>query len=193
MDTSLTHYASPLPDDLISVWRQVFERQRAFAEHAIGQLDLAGFFTVVAPGINSVAIIVNHMSGNMISRWSDFLTTDGEKNWRDRESEFLPPSQSPESRAEIIERWNRGWSALFAALEGLVPDDLSKVVMIRSVPHPVHAAIARQLDHYAFHVGQINVIARMVVGSDRWKWFTVRPGGSDEFNRSIGHSPRSQT
>ncbi len=184
-------YESGLAGDLVSTWRAVFERQRAFAEHAFEQLDDERFFAVVAPGLNSVAVIARHMGGNMLSRWTDFLTTDGEKDTRDRDAELAPfapsmtPEQRREARARVMDVWARGWAALLAALDGLTEADLSRTVTIRGAPHAVHAAIARQLDHYAFHVGQINVIARQLVGTDRWVWFTLPPGGTREFNERM--------
>lgn len=181
-----TQYASPLPDDIISVWRSVFERQKAFGEHAFDQLDDAGFFAVLVPGLNSCAIIANHMAGNMISRFTDFLTTDGEKPGRDRDREFDPPSKhTSDERARIMARWEKGWGVLFATLDGLTIEDAGKTVTIRSVPHPVHAAVTRQLDHYSFHIGQINIIARQLVGTENWEWFTLPPGGTKAFNEKL--------
>ncbi|MCA9283483.1 MAG: DUF1572 family protein, partial [Phycisphaerales bacterium] len=165
-------YESAVAGDMISTWRAVFERQRAFAEHAFGQLDDERFFAVVAPGLNSVAVIARHMGGNMLSRWTDFLTTDGEKESRDRDAELeaFPEEMSAEeratTRAQIMDLWSRGWAALSAALDELTDADLGKQVTIRGVPHAVHAALARQLDDYAFHVGQINIIARQLVGTE---------------------------
>lgn len=181
-----TQYTNPLPSDMVSVWRKVFERQKAFGEHAFNQLDDDQFFAVLAPGLNSCAVIANHLAGNMRSRWADFLTSDGEKPSRDRDQEFDPPSEhSSAERARIMDRWNEGWDLLLTALDGLTPADLSRIVTIRSVPHPVHAAVARQLDHYSFHIGQINIIARQLVGTDAWKWFTLPPGGTKAFNEKL--------
>ena len=181
-----TQYADALPNDLIAVWVSVFERQKAFGEHAFDQLNDDQFFAIVAPGLNSCAIIANHVAGNLISRFTDFLTTDGEKPNRDRDSEFEPPEQqTPEARAQIMERWHQGWGVLFDTLGSLTIEDVNKTVTIRSVPHPVHAAIARQLDHYSFHIGQINIIARQLVGTDNWKWFTLPPGGTKAFNAKL--------
>jgi hypothetical protein len=179
-------YESPLPSDTTAVWKQVFERQRAFALHAFDQLDNAQFFTILAPGLNSCAIIANHMAGNMLSRWTDFLTTDGEKPNRDRDTEFEPPAEhSADERAKIMERFERGWATLFDAIDGLSPEDLSKVVTIRKVEHPVHAAVVRQIDHLGFHIGQINIIARQLVGTDNWEWFTLAPGATKAFNEKL--------
>jgi hypothetical protein len=178
-------YDTVLPSDTVEVWRQVFIRQRSFAEHAFAQLDDDAFFRVLAPGLNSVAVIANHIAGNLRSRFTDFLTTDGEKPDRDRDAEFIPPQPSAAARAEITARWDAGWSTLFATLDALTPADLHRTVLIRAVPHPVHAAVLRQIDHYAFHVGQINILARMIVGTDRWKWFTLPPGGTKAFNQRL--------
>ncbi len=178
-------YESAPPSDSLALWRSIFERQKAFAEHAFGQLDDGGFFRVIAPGLNSVAVIANHMAGNMRSRFTDFLTSDGEKPDRDRDSEFASLDASTATRATVMDRWDAGWATLFGTLEALGPDDLARTVTIRSVPHTVNAAVLRQIDHYSFHVGQINVIARQVVGTDRWSWFTLPPGGTAEFNRRL--------
>lgn len=178
-------YDQPLPTDILPAWYAVFTRQKAFAEHAFRQLDDDGFFRILTPGLNSVAVITNHLAGNLRSRFTDFLTTDGEKPGRDRDSEFIPPEPSPAARADIMARWESGWSTLFATLDALTPADLQRTVLIRAVPHPVHAAILRQIDHASFHVGQINIIARMIVGADRWEWFTIPPGGTKAFNQRL--------
>lgn len=181
-----TQYTTPLPNDLVAVWVSVFERQKAFGEHAFNQLSDEQFFAILAPGLNSCAVIVNHLAGNMISRFTDFLTTDGEKPDRDRDSEFDPPAQhTAEERAGIMQLWEQGWGVLLGTLDTLTIDDIGKTVTIRSVPHPVHAAIARQLDHYSFHIGQINIIARQLVGTERWQWFTLPPGGTKAFNAKL--------
>ena len=178
-------YASGLVGGVVEDCRAVFTRQRAFAEHAFEQLDDEGFFWTPAPGLNAVAVIARHLAGNLKSRWTDFLTADGEKDWRDRDAEFAPPQHTPASRRRIMADWAEGWAVLDAALADLTDADLGRQVTIRGAPHTVHAAIARQLDHYAFHVGQINVIARLRVGTDNWKWFTLPPGGTQAFNESM--------
>ena len=181
-----SQYTSPLPNDLIAVWLGVFERQKAFGEHAFNQLNDEQFFTILAPGLNSCAIIANHIAGNLISRFTDFLTTDGEKPDRDRDSEFnTPQAHTPEARAKIMDRWETGWGVLFNTLGSLTMEDIGKVVTIRSVPHPVHAAMARAMDHYSFHIGQINIIARQLVGTANWQWFTLPPGGTEAFNAKL--------
>ncbi len=179
-------YEKPIPPDAIAVWRQVFERQKAFGEHAFNQLGDEQFFAILSPGLNSCGVIANHLAGNMISRWTDFLITDGEKANRDRDSEFEPPAEhTQQSRGQIMDRWEQGWATLFGTLDSLAVDDLTKIVTIRKVDHPVHAAVLRQIDHYSFHIGQINIIARQLVGTDDWKWFTLAPGATEAFNKKL--------
>jgi len=169
----------------------VFNRQKAFAEHAFAQLDDPAFFATLAPGLNPVAVIARHMAGNLQSRWTDFLTTDGEKQTRDRDAELAPypadmtPPERAAARAQVMTEWDRGWAILFTALDALTEADLARTVTIRTVEHSVALAIMRQLDHYAFHVGQINLIARALVGTDHWKWFTLPPGGTADFNAGL--------
>lgn len=181
-----TQYTSPLPNDTIAVWISVLERQRAFAHHAFDQLNDEQFFAVLAPRLNSCAVIANHLAGNMVSRWTDFLTTDGEKPTRDREHEFeAPVERTAGERAKIMQRFEQGWKTLFESLNQLTQADLSKVVKIRNVDHPVHAAVVRQIDHSSFHIGQINIIARQLVGTEHWQWFTLAPGATKAFNQQL--------
>jgi hypothetical protein len=171
----------------------IFARQRAFAEHAFAQLDDPAFFATLAPGLNPVAVIARHMAGNLLSRWTDFLTTDGEKPSRDRDAELAPfpadlsPPERAAARAAVMADWDRGWSALSSALNTLTEADLARTITIRTVEHSVALAILRQLDHYAFHVGQINLTARALVGTENWKWFTLPPGATAEFNQNPRH------
>lgn len=179
-------YSNPFPSDTITIWHQIFSRQRAFAMHAFDQLDDNQFFTILAPGLNSCAIIANHLTGNMLSRWTDFLTTDGEKPSRDRDHEFdHPPVHTKDERAKIMARFDQGWTVLFSELDSLTSADLSKSITIRSVEHTVNAAVIRQIDHYSFHIGQINIIARQLVGTADWKWFTLAPGATKSFNEKL--------
>ena len=134
------------------------------------------------PETNSIAIIVKHLAGNMLSRFTDFLTSDGEKKWRDRDGEFENEPVAPE---KIHERWNQGWECLFQVLRVLTPNDLMKTVLIRNEEHTVMEAINRQLTHYAGHVGQIIFICKMIADS-HWKSLTIPKKGSVEFNRKMG-------
>jgi hypothetical protein len=157
----------------------VFAKQKALGERAIAQLDDRQIFATLDADANSVATIVKHLSGNMRSRWSDFLTTDGEKPNRNRDSEF---EIAPEERKRdvVLDWWNTGWSYLFNALNALKPDDLHAIVQIRSEKMPAIAAIFRQIDHYGQHVGQIVLLAKHLKGKD-WQTLSIPKGRSAEF------------
>ena len=128
---------------------------------------------------NSISLIVKHLHGNMLSRWTDFLTTDGEKEWRDRDEEFV---ENIRSRSEMMQLWEEGWECVLNALHQLSDDDLSKVVYIRNMGHTVHDAMMRQLAHYAYHVGQIVYLARLA-NDGSWTSLSIPKGGSSAFNR----------
>ena len=184
------HYDSALDLSEKRAALTVFARQRDFAEHCFGQLDDERFFRRPAEGVNSVAIIVRHLAGNMRSRWSDFPAmlagdADGEMASRDRDGEFREPEPTPEGRAALMRAWDEGWSILYRALEPLTTEDLDRTVTIRDVSHSVHLAVARQLDHYAFHVGQIATTARILVPHASWRFYTVPPGGSAAFTARV--------
>ena len=176
----------------VAILAGVFARQKAFAEHAFEQLDDAQFFAVVAPGMNSPAVICRHIAGNLRSRFTDFFESDGEKPWRDRDAELAPYPDSMDDgerareRRERMEHWEQAWRILLELLGKMDDSDLTRTVRIRTVEHSALAALLRQMDHYAFHIGQLNAIARQLVGSDRWRWFTLAPGASREFNRRMG-------
>jgi uncharacterized damage-inducible protein DinB len=157
--------------------------ERAMAQAADEQLTRA-----LDPESNSVALIVKHMAGNMRSRWTDFLTTDGEKPDRDRDSEFESP---PATRAEMMRMWESGWECTFRALDSLTDADLSRVVTIRTAPHTVRQAINRQITHYSYHVGQIVFLSKHFVSAN-WKSLTVPRRGSAEFNRLTAEGKKSQ-
>jgi Protein of unknown function (DUF1572) len=141
---------------------------KAQADKAIAQIDDAQFFELIDPDANSIALIMKHVAGNMLSRWTDFLTTDGEKPNRDRDSEF--EMTSGDTRQAIFARWEDGWSCLLEALTALKPQDLGKTVTIRGEPHTVVQAISRQFSHYAAHVGQIVLLAKHFAGP---QWQTL--------------------
>jgi len=155
-----------------------FRKYYALAGGALGQVEDADFFRTIDPESNSIALIVKHLSGNMRSRWTDFLTTDGEKADRKRDTEFeLEPG---DTRETILARWEDGWNLLFAALTPLTEADLSRNVPIRGEPHTVLQAVHRQLTHYAYHVGQIVFLARHFAGT-RWNSLSIPKGKSKEF------------
>ncbi len=153
----------------------------------MAQVSDDGFFATLDPDANSIAVLVKHIAGNLRSRWTDFLTSDGEKPDRRRDSEFeIEPS---DSRAALLERWEAGWRALFAAIEPLEPDDLLRTVTIRGEPHSVLQAISRQLTHYGEHVGQIVLLAKHEAGKG-WRTLSIERGKSEEFNRRQIARPR---
>ncbi len=158
-----------------------FRGQKRLAERAIVQLTDEQIHTPLDQNTNSVAVIVKHMAGNMASRWKDFLTTDGEKPDRDRDDEFV---NTFHSRAEVIACWEAGWSCLFAALESLSDEDLTRQVTIRGEANTAAWAILRQISHYGYHVGQIVLTARLLA-KDRWQVITILRGGSKQFNERV--------
>src|SRR5882762_5131871 len=166
----------------------VFQYYQRLAERAIAQCPDAGLFTTLDGESNSIAIIVKHMTGNMRSRWTDFLTSDGEKPNRNRDTEFEAP---PTTRAELMEIWERGWKLLLGALEPLSDADLTRTITIRTEPHSVTQAINRQIAHYSYHVGQIVYLVRHFAGN-KWQTLTVPKKKSAEFNRQVAAGEKSQ-
>jgi uncharacterized damage-inducible protein DinB len=149
------------------------------AEQALAQMDDEAFFTPLDSESNSVAVLVKHLAGNMRSRWSDFLDSDGEKPDRNRDLEFeIAPE---DTRGVLRERWEAGWKLLFETLASLDADDLTRTVRVRGEPLPVERALLRQLDHYAYHVGQMVMIAKHARGA-AWRTLTIPRGGSEAFN-----------
>jgi hypothetical protein len=143
---------------------------KAQAEKAVSQIDDAQFFDLIDPEANSIALIMKHVAGNMRSRWTDFLTTDGEKPDRDRDTEF--EIVSGDTRESILARWEDGWSRMLGALTSLRTEDLGKTVTIRGEPHTVVQAINRQFSHYSAHVGQIVLVAKHFAGA-RWQTLSM--------------------
>src|SRR5688572_3339105 len=159
-----------------------FRKTKTLAERAAAQLDDAEFFRTIDEESNSVALIMKHMGGNMRSRWTDFLTTDGEKPDRDRDSEFV--SAEGEDRRAVMERWETGWACVFRAVEALGPEDLLRTVTIRHEPHTVVSAINRQIEHYAHHGGQIVFLAKHLKSRD-WQTLSIPRGGATVFNEEM--------
>lgn len=162
---------------LISVLKQ-FEYYKVLGEKTFEQLTDEELFWQFNAESNSIAITVNHLWGNMKSRWTEFLTTDGEKEWRNRDKEF---ESVIKSKIEIIEKWNDGWNCLFNGLKTLNKQNLSTEIFIRNQSHSIIEAINRQMMHYAYHVGQIVYIGRMLKG-DQWKSLSIPKGKSENFN-----------
>jgi len=160
-----------------------FQELRQLADRAIAQLQPEQIFQTWDQESNSIAITMKHISGNMRSRWRDFLTTDGEKPDRFRDTEF--EIHSTDTIESLNQQWEAGWKYLFDALKSLTPEDIDKTVLIRNEPHYVHQAITRQLLHYGMHVGQIVFMAKHLA-SDHWKSLTIPRGNSQAFNRKLG-------
>ncbi len=162
---------------LTSIIKQ-FQYYKGLADKAMMQVHDEQLQWQPNEASNSIEIIVKHMAGNMLSRWTDFLTADGEKPWRNRESEF---EGSYANRVEMLEHWERGWKCLFDAIEPLTEADLERIIYIRNEGHTVVEAINRQLAHYAYHVGQIVYLARLLA-NESWRSLSIPRGGSEVFN-----------
>jgi hypothetical protein len=155
-----------------------FEYYKLLGEKAMNQLDEKQLFSIHSKESNSIAIIVQHLSGNMISRWTDFLTSDGEKEWRKRDEEF---EEVINTKAELLKVWNKGWDVLFTTLNSLSNDDLGKIIYIRNQGCTAQDAINRQLAHYPYHVGQMVFLAKLLV-SQEWQSLSIPKNQSKEYN-----------
>ena len=163
--------------------RGEFVRYKALAEGAIRQVPDAQLAEVPGGGGNSIAVICWHVSGNLRSRFTDFLTSDGEKPWRGREEEFAPRAVP---RDELLAKWNQGWDVLFTALDGLSDAQLTETVTIRGQAFLVHEALHRALAHVSYHVGQIVYVAKALRGAE-WHYLSIPPGQSDAYNQRPGN------
>lgn len=155
-----------------------FQYYQQLAEKTFAQLEDEDLFWQYNPASNSIAIIVNHLWGNMMSRFTDFLTTDGEKDFRQRDLEF---EDVIKTREELMSKWQEGWSCAFAALDSINEDNLDSIVYIRNQGHTITEALNRQMAHYAYHIGQIVYLGRMIKGS-AWKSLSIPKGESNSFN-----------
>lgn len=171
---------------LESVIKQ-FAYYKMLGEKTFGQLREEQLFWQYNAESNSIATIVKHLRGNMMSRWTDFLTTDGEKTWRNRDAEF---ENAPASGAEVIAMWNEGWDVLLATLHSLKAEDLERVIYIRNQGHTVLEAINRQLAHYPYHVGQIVFIGKMC--AENWNTLSIAKGKSGSYNAEKFDSPKER-
>ena len=169
------------PDEYIPVVIQEFEGVKRLADKAIAQLSAEQFFAKPAETDNSVAVLVKHVSGNMRSRWTDFIASDGEKLDRKRDAEFVVLPE--DTRESLLAGWEEGWSLLFAALKPLQSADLARTVRIRGEPLSVLQAINRQHTHYAYHAGQIVYLAKHLAGA-QWNSLSIPVGQSEQFNRA---------
>jgi uncharacterized protein DUF1572 len=177
-------FTNSYPEDSLSLFRSY----KKLAEAAMQQVTDDQLFAVLDPEMNSIALIVKHMAGNMRSRWTDFLSSDGEKPDRNRDAEFVEP---PAGRQEMMTMWESGWSCLFSALEPLSSEDMTRTVFIRGEAHSVMQAIHRQIAHYAYHCGQIVFLAKHLQHS-QWKSPTIPRGQSDKFDEQVKAGKASQ-
>lgn len=162
-----------------------FEYYKLLGEKTLAQLPDDALFWQYNTESNSIAILVKHLWGNMLSRWTDFLTTDGEKEWRDRESEFTSDIQS---RYELLQKWDEGWHVLLETLKSLREDDLTKIIYIRNQGHSVQEAINRQLAHYPYHIGQLVFLGKMLAKD--WTSLSIPRGESKHFNSEKFAQPK---
>lgn len=161
-----------------------FITYKELGEKAILQLDEDDIHKKIKDGDNSIVIIVGHLYGNMLSRFTDFLNSDGEKAWRNRDAEF---EEKTVNKEQLLEMWNAGWNCLLDTMELLVDNDLHKTVTIRGEPHLVLDAVIRQVAHYAYHVGQIVYLAKTYRG-EHWKSLSIPKGRSDQFNQGMNEN-----
>lgn len=166
--------------DVVSSIEGEYRRYRSLGLRTIQQIDREGLVSRPSDESNSIATIVWHVSGNLESRFTDFLTTDGEKPWREREDEFAVRDVDPE---ELLEKWDRGWDVLMTSLAELSDADLSRTITIRGVEHTVAEALHRSLAHTAYHVGQMTYQGKVLAGGD-WEWLSIAPGKTAEYNRN---------
>lgn len=164
--------------DYLESTKKQFEYYKMLGDKTIAQLPDDKLFWQYNEENNSIAIIINHLSGNMLSRWTDFLTSDGEKEWRHRDTEF---ENDIKTKAELIQKWNNGWNCFFNALNSLQEEDFSKTIYIRNEGHTVLEAINRQLAHYPYHIGQIVFIGKMICNQN-WTSLSIPRGNSNTFN-----------
>jgi hypothetical protein len=166
--------------EFIRLIQEEFRKAKGLAEKAIAQLNDEQLYIKPDKESNDIAIIMRHMAGNMISRWTDFYTTDGEKPDRDRDVEFEDVRLS---RQELMDYWQRGWNVLFSVIDDLTEEKITRTIYIRKEPHTVLQAILRQHSHYNYHVGQIVLLAK-IIASDKWKTLSIAKGKSKEYNAS---------
>lgn len=173
--------------DYLKSAKQQFEYYKLLGEKTFNQLTDEQLFWQYNPATNSIGTIVKHLAGNMLSRWTDFLTTDGEKEWRNRETEF---DNNINSRSELIDLWNQAWDCLFNALDSITEENKDTVIYIRNQGHSITEAINRQLAHYPYHIGQIVFIGVMLRNKD-WESLSIPRGGSNNFNSAMFSKPKS--
>jgi Protein of unknown function (DUF1572) len=175
-----------MENDYLESVRKQFEYYKMLGEKTFIQLSDEQLFWQYNEESNSIATIVKHLWGNMLSRWTDFLTTDGEKEWRQREAEF---DNDITTREEMIHKWNEGWACLFKAIDSVNENNINETIYIRNMGHSVVEALNRQLAHYPYHIGQIVFIGKMAVGNT-WNSLSIPRGNSKEYNAEKFAKPK---
>ncbi|MDX1908019.1 MAG: DUF1572 domain-containing protein [Bacteroidia bacterium] len=173
------------PDYLSSIRKQ-FLYYKMLGDKTLARVPETSLTWQYNPESNSIAVIVKHLWGNMLSRWTDFLTSDGEKPWREREAEF---DNDLLTRERVLAHWEAGWACLFNAIDSLTPDDLTRVIYIRNEGHSVLEALNRQLAHYPYHVGQIVMLGKMILDAE-WESLSIPRGGTQAYNEAKFTQPR---
>jgi Protein of unknown function (DUF1572) len=168
-----------LQNDFLESAKKQFKYYRELGEKSFEQIAPEKLFHQMNDDSNSIAIIVQHLHGNMLSRWTDFLNSDGEKEWRKRDEEFESIIKTKE---ELLQKWNEGWNCLFAALDSIKEENFSQLIYIRNQGHTIVEAINRQLSHYPYHVGQIVFIAKMLSDKE-WKSLSIPKNKSKDYNQ----------
>ena len=166
--------------------KKQFEYYKMLGEKTFEQIPEEKLFWQLNEESNSISMIVKHLNGNMLSRWTDFLTTDGEKEWRKRDEEF---DNDIKTKAELMSKWNGGWECLFNAINPLTEKDLEREVYIRNMGHSISEAINRQLAHYPYHIGQI-VFIEKIVQNEKWNSLSIPKGKSKEYNKEKFSKPK---
>ena len=174
--------------DYLSSSIKQFEYYKILGEKTFAQVNDEQLFQQLNDESNSIAIIVKHLWGNMLSRWTNFLTTDGEKEWRNRDAEF---ENTLTTREDVLKLWNEGWACFFAALNSITNEDLDKIIYIRNQGHTIAEAINRQLAHYPYHIGQIVFLGK-VFCNDNWKSLSIPKGNSSVYNAEKFAKPKQQ-
>lgn len=167
--------------NFLSATVKQFQYYKSLGEKTFDQLDDTGLFHKASPESNSIAVIVNHLSGNMKSRWTDFLTSDGEKEWRKRDREF---EDIIHTRQDMIRAWDEGWAVLFKAIDSVNENNFDQLVYIRNQGHTIVEGIMRQLCHYSYHIGQIVYLGRMLKG-ESWTCLSIPKNDSINYNKVL--------
>lgn len=176
-------------DNFLAASQKQFKYYKALGDKTFEQLSDAQLFFQPNPTCNSISILVNHLHGNMMSRWTNFLTEDGEKSWRNRDHEF---EDEIKDRASLLRAWEEGWSCLFEAMNQINTSNFDQIIYIRNQGHSITEAVLRQQSHYAYHVGQIVYIGKLLQ-DESWQSLSIPKGQSDTYNKAKFDRERSRT